>query len=400
MRCIVIVCAVLATGVAGFGLSEAQLARQESDASRSEASILDTTGRRIDKWYWLLGILATILGATLTVMGLMMQKMSHTHDFEAAIPYWMHRRWLAGAGVFLLGNLICWLSLGLTNQCLLACINCWNIVVVFVLSPSVFGEIISPQVIASAALLVGGCIWVIVAGPKDYQEQTMESIAEAWQNPRFLCISVTAVVFVVVLVANAVFRYSQDWASISLSSIEYSLISAVFAWYAVLFSKTTSSLLFTSVHAGENQMNSFWYLIFIIGMLLCGACQVHFLNMGLKLGEAFVVLTVYEAMSMTGQVVIGGVFFGEFHDFKSADHAGFLCGFLVVMAGIALVIRCGHTEPAVKHDPFLIGDAEEKCPLSAAMNLAPSYVSSGKVKTSLDILRANQRPSEKPEDKL
>merc|ERR1719379_2227337 len=88
------------------------------------------------EWFWAIGVLVTLFGATLTVVGFMVQKQSHSEEAAAvdglgrsgapSRPYWMQSRWL-------------------------------------------LGEPVSTRTAASALLLACGTGWVVFSGPKVYQ---------------------------------------------------------------------------------------------------------------------------------------------------------------------------------------------------------------------------------------
>merc|ERR1719261_1509295 len=104
----------------------------------------------------------------------MVQKQSHTTSASAIDnfgrsaapkrPYWMETRWLLGGLIWILGNLVCWVALGLAPQSIPAAINCWNIVISLVIAPWLLGEPVSTRTALSALLLACGTAWVVICG--------------------------------------------------------------------------------------------------------------------------------------------------------------------------------------------------------------------------------------------
>lgn len=294
----------------------------------------------ISRSFWWIGILATLVGATLTVLGLMVQKSSHKQHEDTERFYWMEWRWLLGLAVWLVGQLLCWAADGLANRSLLACFNCWNIVVVLVLAPACLGEAVGRAALAGAGVTVLGCIWVLLAGPKAYHQQTVESLQEEWVSPAFLAVAGLSGLGAAALLARA-WAARRKFSLEVLSAHQLAALSAVFAWYAVLLSKCSSSLVVTSLHARRSQLGHWQFWLFPFGTLLFAVAQMHTLNLALKVGSALSVVPVYEALSMTGQVVICGFFFDEFRGFGFGGLAAFWCGVICVLSGVAMLICAG-----------------------------------------------------------
>jgi hypothetical protein len=136
--------------------------------------------RQVSEWFWAIGVLVTLFGSTLTVVGFLVQKRSHSSESkDSTQPYCMQREWLMGTAIWILGNFTCWIALGLAPQAILASLNCWNIGVTLVIAPLLLGEPISRWTAASCSLLAVGTGWVIACGPKQYQQQTVTSIFSA-----------------------------------------------------------------------------------------------------------------------------------------------------------------------------------------------------------------------------
>lgn len=304
--------------------------------------------------FWLIGILTGMGGATLTIVGFMLQKLSHRHAKSSQWGYWSDSKWLLGLSLWICGQLLCWCSDGLANKSVLACFNCWNIVVVFALAPFYLGEAVDPKTGLGVAIIVAGCIWVLFAGPREYYEQTTLTINQSWASPSVLCAAGLSVLFMLVM-------YFRNAAGRVVSAVEFASISAVFAWFSVLLSKCASALLVTTVHT-ENQLGHWHFWAFISAMFVLGTLQLHTLNMGLKVGAATAVLPTYEALSMTGQVALCGVFFGEFRAFGALDFLILMGGFACVLCGVATLV---HYTPvtSVGDSAHISEDAAERAPL-------------------------------------
>jgi len=306
------------------------------------------------EWFWLMGVLVTLVGATLTVVGLMIQKQAHAahskNQASAAKPYWLETLWLAGGGVWLFGNAVCWVALGLAPQAILASINCWNIAVTLVIAPWFLNEPVSARTAWSTVVLTIGTAWVVICGPKEYQQQTVEGIVESLQTLPCMMAFVATTGF---LLSMAVVAYSriQSRRTPTLTYFQFAAVSATFAWYATMLSKSCAKVLVASVRLGIPMYHNpaFWALA--SGFVVCAMAQVHFLNMSLKHGEAVHAIPTYEALSMTGQIVVGGVVFDEFAGLSRRAHMWFWPGVFLVLLGILSLARGASLQSGVPPVP-------------------------------------------------
>jgi|Transcript_87403 hypothetical protein len=320
--------------------------------------------REISEWFWAIGVVVTLLGSSLTVVGFMVQKRSHAAETkDSSRPYCLQREWLMGTGIWILGNFVCWVALGLAPQAILASLNCWNIGVTLVIAPLLLGEPVSGWTATSSVLLAFGTGWVIAFGPKQYQQQTVTSIVSALSRSNSICAFLGTAIFLASMFALGVVR-SRSRSSSGLSYLQYTMVSATFAWYATLLSKSAAKIFVTSVQLSRPMYEQPAFWLFVAGFAICGIAQMHFLNMGLKIGDAVMVIPLYEAISMTGQLVIGGLVFDEFAHFGFQEHAWFWSGVFVVVIGIASLVF--EVQSAAKTG----AGVDEKTPLKTRLKAA------------------------------
>jgi len=307
---------------------------------------------------WLIGIGSTIIGQTIIVIGLQLQKISHnisTPQIKDRCPpgetedsagedgyYFLQPRWILGGIVFALGHIMCWLALGLAPLSILSCLQSWNIVVSMALAPILLNETLPPHAIEYATLLVIGCVVIVFFGPRadNYKFETVESLAAAFIAP-------TSIVVHIVCLGSLILSMTTSLLQSTLWRVErYVLMSATCAWYAALCSKSMSMMLITSV-AGDGQVQKLGFWIFALCFALFALGQLHFMNLGLKYGLASAVLPLYEAVSMVGQLFFGGILFREFQNFHGSDELGFASGVLIVIISLGLLIKSNRNMEAM-----------------------------------------------------
>lgn len=298
-----------------------QTAAQQVDSAQSQT---------LSSWFWLIGVLLTLFGSTLSLLGFFLQKFSHQASNEATtlnfFGYAKDWRWWVGLLVWLAGQVLCWVAGGLASRSLLACFNCTNIVLVVLLGPLLFNETVDRQKVVGVFVTLIGCIWVVSSGPHTYHEETFELVSKAWQGVPFQTLVAVSAVALLALVFQGVLIRSP-------SPLEYAAGSSICAWYSVVLSQCTATLMVTSMR-GENQLCHWQFFLFLGGMFLAGFCQMHLLTLGLKAGDTVLVLPAYESLSMVGQVCLCGVFFQEFNGFTSSQTAIFAAGLVIVLSGV------------------------------------------------------------------
>jgi len=276
-------------------------------------------------------VAASILGNTLIATGLMVQKLAHRADEPQAVrdqrPYFLTPRWLAGLLAFLLGHGCCAVGLALGACTVLSCLNTWCIVVTLLLAPRLLGEAVTPSKVGAVALLVFGCFWVIRHGPHAQHAFSTQLLEVYLQNTMFKAICSCVLLGTLLVGAQA----STTRRRPRLAPFQLTVLAAICAWFSVLGSKCVSGLLLTSWSSGQHQFGSPCAWGAVVAFISAGLLNLHLLNMALAAGEAVSVMPAYEAMSLTGQIVLGGVFFDELGGLTAQFWFGVACAIVGVL---------------------------------------------------------------------
>lgn len=333
-----------------------------------------------EEWMWLTGVLLTLLGTTLIGAGLLMQRYAHLPAPPPSAPSSLRSlpgsgsfssppssgsdmgspggpnrkrpraaagpRWAvlgAGTAVYALGHVACWLGLGFAPLTVTVCLGCCSTLVTLALAPVLLGEAATRGGLLSIPLLLAGCVLVVGFGPRGYEAQTPATIAKAWGDYAFLAAFAATCVFLLAMAALAGVRRClggpRSFAPL-LSPLQHTLVAAVLAWYAVLFSKCTAGLAVASLKSGENQLKSWVFWTQVLAMLVSALLNVYHLRLGLAGEQARVVAPVYEVSSMSGGLLIGVLFFGELRGAPLVVQLPFWLGACLVLAGVTVVAAC------------------------------------------------------------
>lgn len=308
--------------------------------------------------WWILAICMSLAGTSLAGFGLCIQKYAHQRmqDDEGESPntrqsrdctcprYCLSKWWLAGMSVFMCGHVLCFLALGWGTQSVLSCVNCWSMVVTFVIAPVLLGETVSIFRMCSVLVLVFGCVWVIIFGPRKYREYNVEALREGWSIFTVQMCSLLCAAVLLYLVIRAMITTKRP----RITVFQATLTAAMLGWYSVLTAKCTAGLLWTTVYHQNNQLDSVESWMAITAVVILGLTNVHCLNLALQLGDAVFVIPLYEALSVTGQIFIGGIFFDEFSELTPEKHIYFWIGVACVVSGVVAISSAGPKIPVLQ----------------------------------------------------
>lgn len=286
-------------------------------------------------WPLFIGLLVTFIGLSMTAIGLMLQKLALNKRLELKEEdrpsYFLDRRWLLGMTVFCIGNLVFFAVLALVPQTVLACWQCWAMVITILLAPLILGEMVTMAKLLNVLVIVAGVVWVVMASPGHYEEYSSRKFWAAVHDVTFICISFSMLgLFIVLLV-------SQWWELRDrTAAMRFILIAAIINWYSVLAARCSSGFLLSGVlHQNEAGIGfEFWLVLSL--MLTFAIANVHFLNKALECDKAIFVVPVYESLAISGQILFGIIFFREFDGLSLYQTLNISFAVAVVIGGVLL----------------------------------------------------------------
>merc|ERR550514_2343145 len=134
-------------------------------------------------------------------MGWLMQKFAHNEAAEKdgkseqeekpeksgccsfCPDFFQNPMWLMGLCVFISGQIITAVSLGLAPQTIASTMNCFTIIITFCVAPFFLGETIIVWRIVCVMVMICGCCSVMVNGPHTYTEFTVVQLRQSLGDP-------------------------------------------------------------------------------------------------------------------------------------------------------------------------------------------------------------------------
>lgn len=299
---------------------------------------------------WWYAVVLTLAGRSVEALGLMLQKAAHEkmQDDDDKRPYCFTSGWLGGFAVYVCGHMLNFLGLGMGTQTVLSCLACWCTITTIFLAPIFLGETVTIFRMISVLFLVVGCIWVVMVGPRGYQIYTVGLFAQELHNPYFIAMSAFTLLLLIGFAVEAIVTKARP----RLSSLKYVLIAAVLGWYSVLSAKCTSGLFFTSWHYRQNQFITWETWVIAAFLITIAVLSLHFMNRGLATGDAVFVIPVSESVAISGQILLGGIFFGEFDSLTPVEQLVFWGGVMCIVVGV-IMGSMKHPEQSCLQHPVL-----------------------------------------------
>merc|ERR1719161_3521226 len=142
----------------------------------------------------------------MTAIGLMVQKYALNKRLkqkeEDRKPYILEKWWMVGMTVFCLGNLLFWSVLALVPQVVLACWQCWAMIITILLAPLILGEMVTMGKMINVLVIVAGVVWVVMASPGQYEAYTSKVFWAAVHDVVFLSITGGMLLLFIILLAS------------------------------------------------------------------------------------------------------------------------------------------------------------------------------------------------------
>jgi len=302
---------------------------------------------------WLLGLLLCVLGSTLTALGLVVQKSSHVDGVRHAkgLAYYRQPLWVMGFSIFLIAQIINFVSMGWAPQVMLSALGAWSLVATTILAWAIVGERLQPLEVAAMLGIILGLVLVIRGTP------TSDSSPHLVDVSQFVS---TLVSFEFVLLVAGLVAFLGFSAFLSFKvfpgalPLFWAFVAAVLTGFAAMLFKCVSLL----IVAAPPKQKSPWYrfdtYLILVAAAIFAVAEIHCLNIGLSIGDAVTVIPAYYSLGMLAQILSGALFFKELDSFEDWTQASsFWSGVAVLIVCIIWMTRlhiCGEAEsPDMEH---------------------------------------------------
>ena len=316
---------------------------------------------------WVIGVIINVLGSLSINLSTNCIKLSHTRladikrkDPDKPLPKFLqnprawfnveqnaNRIWLGSMIVFVIANIANFASFAFAAQSLLAALGSIQFVSNVVFSKVVNKESLNPWILVGTVVVVIGCVLLVVFGSHDSPSFTAQELMDLYSNPAYIAYLCAAGVLCVCsyLVYKFGKRRIPDIAGKSPQDlgvwyrwlpIFYTLFSAAIGTQSVLYGKSMSLLLRTSL-AGNNQAGQWYTWLVVILFLGCAIFWVVRFNKGLKMFPVSVIMPTLQVGWILLSMVSGSLYFQEIQDMTVLEKIMFGIGTAILISGVYLI---------------------------------------------------------------
>lgn len=338
---------------------------------------------------WLEGACICLFGSTLTALGLVVQKFSHTVNFgdmekpgghvagelgedgkgdaaqaSQSSAYYLQKWWIVGFLLYACAQVINMVSMAMTPQVILSCLGSWTLVCNTVFAHLLLGEQVCRKQMLAVVALVVSTAFVIYTAPRPSPEEeaekpTLDDLTARFSSPDFGGLTAAAIVVAV----SARLVASRRIGEVPMTSVEtaeeerrlqavvpiaWSVVAAIAAGYTALLFKCIAELI-AGYNTALDELLWRWQTYVLLAVAVTVApSELHCLNMALQTGDAVFVVPMYLAMGMLSQLTTGGVFFREFQDFHSMHDACLFFASVTFALGSVVFMALAQADPVVE----------------------------------------------------
>lgn len=263
--------------------------------------------------------------------------------------------WTAGFTMFTLGTAMSFGAFKFAAQSLLSGLGSVQFLSQVFFSRFILHEKIEKYAYAGVALIITGCIFIVIFGAHGTKNYRPEELAALYGRSEYVCYLLGAG-FLACVVSLAYSSMKQkimrdrgigrfDIAKSTIRerqilAVFFSIKSALFGTQAVVLAKSLSMLLIQALHpnpAYSNPLFSYQTYFIILGFIAAATYWVTRLNHGLRLFEAVYLIPMMQICWILFSTIAGGIYYEEFTGFGTKEYAAYAAGFICVLIGVAML---------------------------------------------------------------
>ena len=327
---------------------------------------------------WLLGAIVAAIGSIASNLGVNCQKYSFMQNAKLPKPqqkkHIRQKGWLLGMLLVVVGSIGDFAALSLAAQSIVAPIGSVTLVANVFFAHYWLKESLSYIEVVGTALIVGGSVTAVAFGDHSETAYDIHAILRFFYGTTFIVYAVGSIVLGVTLyrfqlpitpikqkIVDATKRYEQAYEANDRAQMEYEdfyiaslqksyakwekvhpfslcALSGILGGQSVMFGKMVSEML-NVTFAGDNQLFSPFFYLFVGCMLACVVGQLQFLAISLSFFDALYVVPVFQCFFISFSTLGGACFFAEFNNFNALQAVFFPLGLFGTLGGVIVLTR-------------------------------------------------------------
>jgi drug/metabolite transporter (DMT)-like permease len=273
--------------------------------------------------------------------------------------------WWSGSAIFLVGNILDFIALGLTKVSIVTLVGSGSLIVNTVSARLLLKETVTQLDILSSVFIIAGIALTVIGNQSHVAEWPLEDLIAQYKRPDV----VIMLVVLAAIIGAGVFLVVSDSARRKIAGIPKPnkfigavtcLTGAFIATYTILFGKAFSGLMLLTM-SGNNQFKDVFTVVIVMVFLVSLPSQLVLINMSLAINDALMHIPNFYVFWNLGAIISGAIFYQELRTLTVADLSIFFTGVVVLIVAVTLTNISG----ARKHKA-----AEEAAAATASSSVA------------------------------
>jgi len=255
--------------------------------------------------------------------------------------------WIIGFCIFLIGNVLDFLALGIAPQSVVTLVGSWALVVNALAARVVVGEKLIATDIAAVVSIIAGILCTVFGSDRNPAPWTLDQLILQYRKPSVEAMLWTLgmVIITIILVLRWDYHKRRAYAKkhdVALPhpsrviSMLYCIVAALVATNTVLFGKAFGELLFPSL-LGDNKFTDVFTVLIVACFLVSLPSQLVLINLSLSVNDVLFHTPNFYVMWNLGSVLTGAVFYEETKTFGVLNWILFPLGAVILFFGVGLV---------------------------------------------------------------
>ena len=328
---------------------------------------MQSANMRWTHWREMVPVLACLVGAMLSSLGMVVQKAAHKNMGPASSrPYFLQPKWIAGFALYCSGDFTLFMTLWYLPQAVVAVLGTWTLVANFGFAAVLLQEKIDTKSMVATVLIIVGTSTALSAyraGSNQYTVSELQTFVNQSPFEMFVVLIIALLVGDLmwllldaqprsILIKVAKYGVMQRNRSRSFS---YTLAASIVNTLVMLLGKCVAALSNTAVYRRMSVLRLItsgggtFFFIFIACGVVC-VLNVHLVNKALENGDALFVVPLYFVLGLCFKVVSGLLFFQDYLYMSNSELVTFVTGCIINVFGVYVLARRGIQDYEPSHN--------------------------------------------------
>ena len=248
--------------------------------------------------------------------------------------------WRIGFSLFVVGNVLNFSSFSFAKQSTLAALGSVQFVTNVIFGRTVLEAVVTTRIIFGTAVIVAGNILIVLGISAGEDEcapvYTSNELFNLYGEHEYLIyIGTMSVTALAALVAYKTLKH-RPFPPMNILGFCFVYSSAAVGSQSVTLFKSLSTMIRDTM-SGENQLDSWFFYVVLVGAVLVAVFWVNRMNLALKKFNALFIIPVLQVNWIIQSSLGGGIYYKEFEGYSKSDIGVYVTAMVLVIFGTYLL---------------------------------------------------------------